>query len=94
MWKNTIHKAVNAFWAEKINLMLKLYKSRKYLHKDEYIPGRVHPLFSLKYTSRKAARLVTKLHLTTGTYILQTTRNNFNQHQVDGTSSATQRRNL
>ena len=85
VWLNLQNEAVNGYWAKKINLMLKLYTSLKYLHKDEYIPGRVHPLFSLKYTSRGAARLVTMLRLATWTYILQTTRKNFNQHQVDGT---------
>ena len=84
-WKSKIHSSVNNFWLERINSTVKLYSTLHFLRHDTFKQGKVLPILAPEFTSRESDRLTIKLRIVTGTYLLQSTRKNFNQYNIDPT---------
>ena len=85
-WKRTVVKKVPEKVKQNMIDIACLFKSLKYLNKQEYTPGKIHPVLGITLISvREITRLPVQLKLVTGSYLFQTTRSAFNQNEIDPT---------
>ncbi|MEW8544513.1 MAG: hypothetical protein AB2693_13365 [Candidatus Thiodiazotropha sp.] len=85
-WKRTVFKKVSQKVKRNLVDSALLYKSLKYLNKEEYTPGKIHPVLRIPLSSvREITRVPVKLKLLTGSYLFQSTRSAFNQNKIDPT---------
>ncbi|WAR14005.1 POLR-like protein [Mya arenaria] len=86
VWKNKVKSVVNYKWKEQILTTAVHYKSLQHMNFQFYQPGHTHPILRIKTKStRDITRIPVKLKLLVGTYILQSTKANFNQNSVNPT---------
>ncbi|WAR06081.1 POLR-like protein [Mya arenaria] len=86
VWKNKVKNVVNYKWKEQILTTAVHYKSLQHMNFQFYQPGHTHPILRIKTKStRDITRIPVKLKLLVGTYILQSTKANFNQNSVNPT---------
>jgi hypothetical protein len=82
-WKRLVNSKVDNYWKEQIIDRAQAYSSLKHLNTNAFQPGTHHPILNTaKGNPRDVTRLLTRLKLATGTYILQTNRKAFNQNKV------------
>ena len=81
-WKKIVKQHVDAYWMDQIKYRARLYSSLRYLHVEDYQPGKRHPSIQYVNGMRDALRVNTKMKLVTGTYILQSNRSAFNQNEL------------
>jgi hypothetical protein len=82
-WKRLVNNKVDVYWKKKIIDSAQAYSSLKHLNTNAFQPGAHHPILNTaKGNPRDVTRLLTRLKLATGTYILQTNRKAFNQNNV------------
>ena len=84
-WKATVEKAINRYWCDRLQTVIPLYLSLQRLVFDTTKFSTRHPLIESTGNLREVPRIAVHLKITTGTYILQTTRATFNQNAVDPT---------
>ena len=84
-WRSTVHKAVRKYWPDRIQAVVPLYPSLKWLECSPRQCANNHPLIVSSGSLRDVARIAVHLKIVTGTYILQTNRVAFNQNQIDPT---------
>ena len=77
-----VKQHVDAYWMDQIKYRASLYSSLRYLHVEDYQPGKRHPSIRNVNDMRDALRVSTKVKLVTGTYILQSNRSTFNQNEL------------
>ena len=77
-----VKQHVDAYWMDQIKYRASLYSSLRYLHVEDYQPGKRHPSIQYVNGMRDALRVSTKVKLVTGTYILQSNRSTFNQNEL------------
>ena len=75
------------YWTNEICSLISLLKNLSYLNYKSNKPGKIHPLLKLSVESTRDMVLIpVKLKLISGSYVLQTNRNMFNENQVSPTS--------
>ena len=85
-WKRTVFNKVSHIVKRTLVDVARLYKSLKYLNKQEYTPGKIHPVLRIPSRSvRERTRVPVKLKLLTGSYLFQSTRLAFNQNEISPT---------
>ena len=84
-WKATVEKVINRYWCDRLQTVIPLYPSLQRLVFDTTKFSTRHPLIESTGNLREVPRIAVHLKITTGTYILQTTRATFNQNAVDPT---------
>ncbi len=83
-WKSQVRTAINSYWMKKIIREAVQYPSLRYLNLDNFTIGRPHTIIRHSSTfKRDVIKCATKLHMVTGTYLLQAHRSRFNQYEVD-----------
>ena len=82
-WKRTVNRAVCTYWAGRIQSIVPLYPSLKWLTLDATVWPKRHSLLEFSGDLREVPRIAVLLKIVTGTYILPTIRHLFNQNQVD-----------
>lgn len=81
-WKKMVKQYVDGYWVEQIKYRARLYSSLRYIHVEDYQPGKRHPCIQYVTSVRDIPRVNTKVKLVTGTYILQSNRSAFNQNDL------------
>ena len=84
-WKTTVHRAICGYWAESLLSVTPLYPSLKWMASIAAEWPNRHPLLESTGNLREVPRIAVHLKIVTGTYILQTNRQSFNQNQVNPT---------
>jgi len=84
-WKRTVNKAINFKWKTQFLETKKLYKNLQYLNVgNPYYKG-IHNLLRINCKSaRDVDRILVKLKLITGTYLLQTSKATIKKNDKDG----------
>ena len=82
-WKRTVNRAVCTYWAGRIQSIVPLYPSLKWLTFDVTEWPKRHSLLEFSGDLREVPRIAMHLKIVTGTYILRTNRHSFDQNQVD-----------
>ena len=78
-----MNRAVCTYWAGRIQSIVPLYPSLKWLTFDVTEWPKRHSLLKFSGDLREVPCIAVHLQIVTGTYILQTNRHSFNQNQVD-----------
>lgn len=82
-WKTTVRNAICGYWAGRLRSVTPLYPSLRWMSSvTAEWPSR-HPLLESTGNLREVPRIAVHLKIVTGTYILQTNRQSFNQNQVN-----------
>ena len=84
-WKRLVRQHVDRYWSECIKRQAALYSTLRFMHADEYYPGKKHPSVQSVTGVRDVPRVGVKAKLITGTYILQVNRASFNQNEISRT---------
>ncbi len=80
-WKDMVTKAVNDHWEQKITTFVATYPSLRFLQIDNFKIGKAHlSVYSVSTNPIDTIRSKIRLKLISGTYILQSNRPSFNQH--------------
>ena len=82
-WKTTVHRAICGYWAVRLRSVTPLYPSIKWMASIAAEWPSKHPLLESTGNLREVPRIAVHLKIVTGTYILQTNRQPFNQNQVN-----------
>ncbi len=83
-WKSQVKTAVNSYWTKRIIREAVQYPTLRYLNLENFSIGKPHTIIRHSSTfKRDVIKCATKLHLVTGTYLLQAHRARFNQFEVD-----------
>ena len=84
-WKNTFEAAINSYWNDRLQSVVPLYPSLKWLTWTKKPNRTLHPLIMSAGNLREVPRIAVHLKIITGPYILQSNRASFNQNEVDPT---------
>ena len=85
-WKRTVFNKVSQKYKQNLIDIAVLYKTLKYLNKQDFTPGKIHPVLRIPLVSvREITRVPVKVKLLTGSYLFQSTRAAFNQNDIDPT---------
>ena len=71
-WKRTVNRAVCTYWAGRLQSIVPLYPSLKWLTFDATEWPKRHSLSEVSEDLREVPRIAVHLKIVTGTYILQT----------------------
>ena len=83
-WANQVNRVVHTYWKYHLQKQAILYPSLRYLNVAEYTVGVPHPtLAAVGNNTTCTYKSMIKSRLLTGTYRLQTTKQAFNQQEVD-----------
>ena len=83
--KATVEAAINNYWNDRLQSVVPLYPSLKWLTWTKKPNRTLHPLIMSAGNLREVPRIAVHLKIVTGTYILQSNRASFNQNEVDPT---------
>ena len=84
-WKATVEAAINSYWNNRLQSVVPLYPSLKWLTWTKKPNRTLHPLIMSAGNLPEVPRIAVHLKIVTGTYILQSNRASFNQNEVDPT---------
>ena len=88
-WKRTVFNKVSQKYKQNLIDIAVLYKSLKYLNKQDYTPGKIHPVLRIPLVSvTEITRVPVKVKLLTGSYLFQSTRAAFSQNDIRSHLSA------
>jgi hypothetical protein len=74
-WISLVKLRVNDHWCTQLTTLAQLYKGLQYLSNHNLSKCKIHPLFKHRcYSSLDISRILVKLRLVIGTYVLQTKR--------------------
>ena len=79
-----MRRQIDQYWSERISAKQRCIPA-KYLHVDDYYPGKKHPSIQSINGVRDVPRVYVKAKVFTGTYILQVNRVAFNQNEISPT---------
>ncbi len=81
VWKDKVTKAINAHWEHLITALTATYPSLRFVQTSSFRIGRAHhAVTSVLSNPIDTVKVKIRLKLLTGTYILQSNRPSFNQH--------------
>ena len=82
-WKNTVYRAVNQYWENKLKEEAYTKSTLKYLNIDNMEIRKTHMVWeSAGYETMSVSKAMIKVKLLLGSYILQSNHHKFNKYEV------------